>query len=51
MTSSDRTPTAFCCAITPFDEKGNLDTDAITLLVDRLAVGGVNAFLGTSSPG
>jgi 4-hydroxy-tetrahydrodipicolinate synthase len=46
-----RTPTAFCCTITPFDENGKLDEDAVRLLVGRLGEAGVGAFLGTSSPG
>jgi 4-hydroxy-tetrahydrodipicolinate synthase len=46
-----RTPSVFCCTITPFAEDLSLDEDAIRLLVDRLGAGGVGAFLGTSSPG
>ena len=46
-----RTPTAFCCTITPFDENGKLDEDAVRLLIGRLGEAGVGAFLGTSSPG
>ena len=46
-----RTPTAFCCTITPFDENGKLDEDAVRLLISRLGEAGVGAFLGTSSPG
>ena len=45
------TPSAYCCTITPFDEAGRLDEDAWRLLVDRLGVGGLGAFVGTSSPG
>jgi 4-hydroxy-tetrahydrodipicolinate synthase len=48
---SDRTPSVFCCTITPFDENLALDEQGLRLLVDRLAVGGVGAFVGTSSPG
>ena len=48
---TDRTPSVFCCTITPFDEHRELDEDGLRLLVDRLAVGGVGAFVGTSSPG
>lgn len=44
-------PSVFCCTITPFDAEGRLDEDGLGLLVDRLAEGGVGAFLGTSSPG
>jgi 4-hydroxy-tetrahydrodipicolinate synthase len=45
------TPSAYCCTITPFDEAGRLDEDAWRVLVDRLGVGGLGAFVGTSSPG
>jgi 4-hydroxy-tetrahydrodipicolinate synthase len=41
----------FCCTITPFDADGTLSRDALGHLVDRLAAGGVGAFVGTSSPG
>lgn len=44
-------PSAYCCTITPFDAEGRLDEDGLRLLVDRLAAGGVGAFVGTSSPG
>jgi 4-hydroxy-tetrahydrodipicolinate synthase len=48
---TERTPSVFCCAITPFDENGKLDEEAIRVLVNRLGEGGVGAFVGTSSPG
>jgi 4-hydroxy-tetrahydrodipicolinate synthase len=41
----------FCCTITPFDAGLRLDVDALRVLIDRLAAGGVGAFVGTSSPG
>ena len=46
-----RAPSVFCCTITPFDAEGRLDEEGLRLLVERLAVGGVGAFVGTSSPG
>jgi len=48
---STRAPSVFCCTITPFDAEGRLDEEGLRLLVERLAVGGVGAFVGTSSPG
>jgi 4-hydroxy-tetrahydrodipicolinate synthase len=48
---SERTPSVFCCTITPFDADRRLDEVGLHLLVDRLAEGGVGAFVGTSSPG
>src|SRR5205823_12215465 len=51
LNMTTRTSTAFCCTITPFDENGKLDEDAVRLLIDRLGEAGVGAFLGTSSPG
>ncbi|MGA7418463.1 MAG: dihydrodipicolinate synthase family protein [Acidimicrobiales bacterium] len=46
-----RAPTVFCCTITPFDAQQRLDEEGLKFLVERLARGGVGAFVGTSSPG
>jgi dihydrodipicolinate synthase/N-acetylneuraminate lyase len=47
----ERAPSTFCVTITPFDADLRLDVDALRLIVDRLAAGGVGAFVGSSSPG
>jgi 4-hydroxy-tetrahydrodipicolinate synthase len=49
--TTTREPSVFCCTITPFDAKHELDEEGLRLHVDRLARGGVGAFVGTSSPG
>src|SRR4051794_17426864 len=41
----------FCCTITPFDDQGSLDEDAIAVHVERLASANVGIALGTESPG
>src|SRR5438270_61021 len=44
-------PITFCCAITPFDDDGQLDEEALRFHMNRLANAGVGAYLGTASPG
>jgi 4-hydroxy-tetrahydrodipicolinate synthase len=44
-------PITYCCSVTPFDEQGELDEDALVFLMNRLATAGVGAYLGTASPG
>ena len=46
-----RAPSVFCCTITPFDARRRLDEEGLRFLIERLALGGVGAFVGTSSPG
>lgn len=51
ITPNLSTPSAYCCTITPFGPDGELDLEAVRVLVGRLGEGGVGAFIGTSSPG
>jgi 4-hydroxy-tetrahydrodipicolinate synthase len=48
---TSRASSVFCCTITPFDEHQRLDEEGLRFLIERLAGGGVGAFVGTSSPG
>ncbi len=47
----ERARSTFCVTITPFDADLRLDVDALRAIMDRLAAGGVGAFVGSSSPG
>jgi 4-hydroxy-tetrahydrodipicolinate synthase len=52
MTPNDKRPyRAAVCMVTPFDEAGALDDDAVTSLVDGIARQGLGLAIGTASPG
>jgi 4-hydroxy-tetrahydrodipicolinate synthase len=44
-------PGVFCCLITPFDERGELDEPGLAVLAERVVAAGVGLALGTASPG
>jgi 4-hydroxy-tetrahydrodipicolinate synthase len=46
-----RPPSTLVCTITPFDEKGELDEQALAWLVARVGAAGIGVFLGSASPG
>jgi 4-hydroxy-tetrahydrodipicolinate synthase len=46
-----RSVSAFTCTVTPFDESGALDLDALAIQLERISSTGMGVYLGSASPG